>query len=283
MVIDFVIAYVDNTDIVWRKKYIDYCTKNRLQEKIVELSSNRYGGINFINWQIKLVNKNMPLVNKIYLLLSNIEQKPKDLPNNVEIVLHEDFIPYAFLPTFNSTTIEMFLWNIKCLSEHFIYANDDMLPIKPLKPSDFFEEDKIKIRWQKQEFNENMTVFAYQCRNNVIALSRKLGVKVNLNEIIKPLHSFTPIIKSHAKESLYLIKDYVLKHIRAFRTIYQYNQYIYPLYEMWKYGTLDSDLDFFYTELDQDFTLDHDIVCINAEKKNNYVKQFLMEIKKICE
>ena len=283
MVIDFVIAYVDNTDIVWRKKYIDYCTKNRLQEKIVELSGNRYGGINFINWQIKLVNKNMPWVNKIYLLLSNIEQKPKDLPNNVEIVLHEDFIPYAFLPTFNSTTIEMFLWNIKGLSEHFIYANDDMLPIKPLKPSDFFEEDKIKIRWQKQEFSENMTIFAYQCRNNVIALSRKLGVKVNLNEIIKPLHSFTPIIKSHAKESLYLIKDYVLKHIRAFRTIYQYNQYIYPLYEMWKYGTLDSDLDFFYTELDQDFTLDHDIVCINAEKKNNYVKQFLMEIKKICE
>ena len=145
MVIDFVIAYVDNTDIVWRKKYIDYCTKNRLQEKIVELSGNRYGGINFINWQIKLVNKNMPWVNKIYLLLSNIEQKPKDLPNNVEIVLHEDFIPYAFLPTFNSTTIEMFLWNIKGLSEHFIYANDDMLPIKPLKPSDFFEEDKIKI------------------------------------------------------------------------------------------------------------------------------------------
>jgi len=282
MKIDFVIAWVDNTDLVWRKTFIDYCSKNRLQEKIVEMLGNRYGGINFLNYQINLVNKNMPWINKIYLLLSNIEQKPKNLPSNVEIVLHRDFIPYNFLPTFNSTTIEMFLWNIKKLEEHFIYANDDMLPIKPMKPSDFFENDKIKIRWQHQEFKINSTVFAYQCKNNCVELSKKLKVKYDPKKIIKPLHSFTPIIKSHAKESYNLIKDKIVPHIRAFRTIYQFNQYIYPLYEMWKYGTLDSDLDFLYTELDEDFDLNHDIVCINAEKNNKYVKKFLVEIKELC-
>ena len=280
---DFVIAYVDNQDQVWRKTYIDYCSKNRLQEKIVEMLGARYGGINFLSYQLKLVNKNMPWINKIYLLLSNIEQKPKDLPSNVEVVLHRDFIPFNFLPTFNSTTIEMFLWNIKGLSEHFIYANDDMLPIRPMKPSDFFEGDKIKINWQEQPFSLNATVFAYQCRNNCLVLSKRLKAKHDPNMIVKPLHSFTPIIKSHARDSFNLIKDKIIPHIRAFRTIYQYNQYIYPLYELWKYGTLTTNLDFFYTELDTDFDLNHDIVCINAEKKNEYVKKFLEEIKKICE
>ena len=281
--IDFVIAYVDNQDLTWRKTFVDYCSKHRLQEKIVEMLGSRYGGINFINYQLKLINKNLPWVNNIYLLLSNKEQAPKDLPSNVKIVLHQEFIPYAYLPTFNSTTIEMFLWNIKGLNEHFIYANDDMLPLKPMKPSDFFEGDKIKITWQEQPFSINATVFAYQCRNNCIHLANKLKVKHDPNLLLKPLHSFTPIIKSHAKESFDTLKDKIVPHIRAFRTVYQFNQYIYPLFEKWKYGTLDSELDFLYTELNEDFDFDHDIICVNAERKNEYVQKFLKGIKEICE
>ena len=281
--IDIVISFVDNQDLVWRKTFVNYCSKNHLQEKIVEMLGNRYGGINFINYQLKLVNKNMPWINTIYLLLSNKEQAPKDLPSNVKVVLHQEFIPFAFLPTFNSTTIEMFLWNIKGLSEHFIYANDDMLPIGRLKPSDFFQDDKIKIRWNKQEFNLNMSVFAYQCRNNCISLSKKIKTDIPKDTIVKPLHSFTPMIKSHCVEAYKTLKEFILPHIRAFRTIYQHNQYIYPLYEHYKYGTYDSDIDFLYTELDSDFTFEHQIMCVNCEKKNEYVNKFLEGIKKLCE
>ena len=125
--IDFVIPYVNNNDLVWRKNYVDFCSKNRLQEKIVEMLGTRYGGITFIYDQLKLVNKNMSWINTIYLLLSNKEQVNHSLlPSNVKVVYHNEFIPGQFLPTFNSTTIEMFLWNIKGLSEKFIYANDDM-------------------------------------------------------------------------------------------------------------------------------------------------------------
>ena len=74
-----------------------------------------------------------------------------------------------------------------------------------------------------------------------------------------------------------------MPHIRAFRTIYQYNQYIYPLYEHWKYGTLPSEIDFLYTELDKEFDLNHQIVCVNMEKDNEHVKKFKEEIRKICE
>lgn len=281
--IDLVIAYVDNQDLVWRNTYINFCKQNRLNQKIVDLLSARYGGINFIEYQMKLVSKNMPWAKNIYLLLSNIEQKPKDLPKNCKIVLHHEFIPQQFLPTFNSTTIEMFLWNIKDLSEHFIYANDDMLPTNKLEPSDFFDSGKIKIKWRLDNFSFNSSMYAYQCRNNCIALTKRLGIAWDNMKMLRPIHSFTPMIKSHCKDSFYLIQDFIVPHIRAFRTEYQYNQYIYPLYEYYKFGTSDSDIDFLYTELDSDFDLNHQIVCINLEKKSEYVQKFLKEIKLLCE
>ena len=282
--IDLVIAYVNNNDQVWRNTYIDFCSKNRLQEKIVDMLGNRFGGLNFIYDQIKLANKNMPWINKIYLLLSNKEQVIHAmLPSNVVPVYHKDFIPSTFLPTFNSTTIEMFLWNINGLSEKFIYANDDMLPTGQLKPSDFFLNNKIKINWREDNFVVNCNVYGYQCHNCNVALSKKLKVNYPNDKILKPVHSFTPMIKSHCKEAFFCIKDYIVPHIRAFRTIYQYNQYIYPLYEHWKYGTLPSKVDFLYTELDSDFDLNHQIVCVNMEQDANFVKKYKEEIRKLCE
>lgn len=280
--IDLVIAYVNNQDPIWKKTYIDYCKAHNLNERIVELLGSRYGGLTFIYDQLKLVQKNMPWIRKIFLLVSNKEQViPSLLPSNCEIVLHEQFIPYVYRPTFNSTTIEMFLWNIPNLSEHFIYANDDMLPTGKLEPSDFFKNDKIKIKWREDTFNPCGNVYSYQCWNNCVSLCKKLNIK---NDIMyRPVHSFTPIIKSHAKESYNLIKDEINKHIRAFRTQYQYNQYIYPLLEKFKYGTLDSDIDFCYTELKEDFDLNHQIVCVNCENKKEYIDKYKSEIKRLCE
>ena len=282
--IDLVIPYVNNNDLVWRKNYVDFCGKNRLQEKIVEMLGTRFGGLTFIYDQLKLAKKNMPWINKIYLLLSNKEQViPSLLPSNVEIVLHNEFIPGQFLPTFNSTTIEMFLWNIKGLSEKFIYANDDMLPTGALKPGDFFHGNKIKIGWREDTWTQNSNVYGYQCHNCNVALSNRLGINYPKDKVLKPLHSFTPMIRSHCKDSFFLIKDYILPHIRAFRTQYQYNQYIYPLYEHWKYGTMPSKIDFCYTELKEDFDLNHQIVCVNMERDVDFVKKYKELIKKLCE
>ena len=283
--IDLVIAYVNNKDQVWRDAFVKYCQKNNAREKIVEMLGSRYGGINFLYYHLKLANKNMPWINNIYLLLSNEEQViPSTLPPNVKIVLHKDFIWREYLPTFNSCTIEMFLWNIPNLSEHFIYANDDMLPTKPMQPSDFFdfESDKIKIKWREDEYNRCGNMYVQQCNNNCVALYKAFNKKYD-NIMVRPVHSYTPMIKSHCKSAFCIICKSILEHIRGFRTEYQYNQYIYPIYEKLKYGTLDSPIDFLYTELDNDFDLDHQICCINCEKKKDYVNQFITEIKKLCE
>lgn len=268
--IDIVIPYVDNTDEVWKKIYVDYCKNVGIVQKLVDINTDRYkDNVKLIDYQIKLINKHCKWVNKIYLLLMNREQAPKDLPSNVKIVYHAAFIPQRYLPTFNSTTIEMFLWNIKDLSEYFIYANDDMLPFNDLKPSDFFDESgKIKIEWWEEDIREVINVFRYQCLNSYKHTAIRLKKKYDPYKFLRPAHSWTPMIKSHCYQAYHLLEDLINKHIRAFRTEYQYNQYIYPIFEHFVYGTCDSNIDFLYTQLQEDIDLDHDIVCLNIIPKN---------------
>ena len=264
--IDMVIPFVDNTDILWRRIYNEYCVRYKLQSKLLDINTERYSdNLRLIDYQLKLINKHMPWVRKIFLLLMNREQAPKNLPSNVEIVYHASFIPQKYLPTFNSTTIEMFLWNIKDLGEYFIYANDDMLPFKDLQPSDFFSEDgKIKIEWWQENIKELDNVFRCQCHNSYRHMHLRLQKPCDKFVYYRPAHSFTPMIKSHCKQAYDTLGDVINKHIRAFRTEYQYNQYIYPIFEKIIYGTCDSNIDFLYTQLKEDIDLDHDIVCLNV-------------------
>lgn len=267
--IDMLIPFVDNTDKLWQRIYIEYCTKYNLRNKIVDMRTDRYeDNLRLIDYQLKLINKHMPWINTIYLLLMNREQAPKDLPSNVKIIYHGAFIPQKYLPTFNSTTIEMFLWNIPNLSEHFIYANDDMLPFKDLKPSDFFTEDnKIKIEWWNEDITGIQNVFRYQCYNSYKHLAIRLNKNVEPYKYIRPAHSFTPMIKSHCEQAYRLLEDVISRHIRAFRTEYQYNQYIYPIFEKFVYGTCSSEIDFLYTQFENGIDLDHQIVCLNVIPK----------------
>ena len=81
----------------------------------------------------------MQFIRTVHLVVSNKEQVPEWLDQSkVHVVLHEDIIPKELLPTFNSTTIEMFLHKIPGLAEHFIYSNDDMMPMNKMDVHDFF-------------------------------------------------------------------------------------------------------------------------------------------------
>lgn len=269
MQIDMVVAYVDNQDKVWRKTYFDYVNKRNIWHIADNISGGRFKDIGLINYQLKLIEKNMPFVNKIYLLVSNIEQVPLGINKNKVIpVLHKDFIPVEYLPTFNSTTIEMFLWNIPNLSEYFIYANDDMIPVGKMEESDFFtKEGKIKISFLHDTLVRNDSNFKYQCLNSYLHVMDKLFKKTENNlDFIRPIHSFTPIIKSHAQECYLSLSSYINKYVWAFRTKYQHNQYIYPIWEHEKYGTLESTIDFMYTEEAKEEDFHYQILCINRVK-----------------
>jgi hypothetical protein len=96
--------------------------------------------------------RNMPWLRRIHVLTNGQVPLPlqdaahpflADSPGTpqVRIATHADTFGAAAataLPTFNSCAIEMTLHRIPGLSEAFLYANDDMIPIQPSQPDDWF-------------------------------------------------------------------------------------------------------------------------------------------------
>lgn len=275
--IDYVFPYVNNGEPVWQQSFIDYCKRKGKEEKIKSINGERYNDMGLLPILVKCVKTNMPWIRKIHIIVSNIEQLPKEIIDDerVNVVLHRDIIPNKFLPTFNSTTIEMFVPRIKDLAEHFIYGNDDMYPINPLEPSQFFTEDgkSILINLHREVLKLIPSQFRKVCWNNnrLIIKSFKIETKLSEKEYYRPYHSITPCIKSNCIEVLDKCKDKIYENIRAFRTDKQVNQYIYPVYEKFNGRVQDTSIRFKYVSnknplnsiCEEILNKNSDVICIN--------------------
>ena len=84
----------------------------------------------------------------------------------IKIIDHKDIIPTDKLPLFNSTTIEMFIPFIPGLSEHFLYANDDMFVWSKVEKEFFFPEPgktycRLDIKLTTQEIHTQFRRLLY--------------------------------------------------------------------------------------------------------------------------
>lgn len=135
MNIDFVIYWVDGSDVEWQKKKAFY------KGSAYQNSAARYRDWDFLRYWFRAVEQYAPWVNHIYFVADN--QKPEWINwalSKVTYVDHRDFIPQEFLPTFQANTIEDNLHRISGLSEHFVVFNDDMFINRPIKPDYYFKE-----------------------------------------------------------------------------------------------------------------------------------------------
>jgi len=101
---------------------------------------------NELKYSIISVLKYLPWVNHIYILMNPPKKRPswmaEELDNIITIVDQRDTFPEGYeLPNKNSNAIETTLHNIKGLTEHFIYFNDDLFIGKPLEYTYFFTQD----------------------------------------------------------------------------------------------------------------------------------------------
>ena len=101
---------------------------------------------------------NAPWLRKIWIIVD--EQSPDlsrlsaALRAKVHLVDHSDIFANhgAVLPTFNSLAIETFMWNIKDISDRFIYFNDDVFLTAPCQKSDFFSPSGPILRGAWADF-----------------------------------------------------------------------------------------------------------------------------------
>lgn len=135
--IDFVVTWVDGSDPEWqnsRALYLNDMSREGNPE-------SRYRDWGWLKYWFRAVEQYAPWVHKVYFVTCG--QKPDWLNLQHEklvFVSHQDFIPAEYLPTFNSHTIELNLWRIPGLSEHFVYYNDDMFLISDTQPDDFYRD-----------------------------------------------------------------------------------------------------------------------------------------------
>ena len=131
--IDLVVLWVDGNDPQWQKEKAEALGLEGDQRII------RYRDMGLMKYWFRAVEKNLPWVRKVHFVTYGHLPEGLNTENpKLHIVNHRDFIPAEYLPTFNSTAIEMNLFRIEDLAEQFIYANDDMFFLRPLQPEFFF-------------------------------------------------------------------------------------------------------------------------------------------------
>jgi len=158
MDIDLVYLWVNGNDPKWiakRKACIGDLSKAE------ENCKGRYVDNEELKYSLRSVEKYAPWIRKIFIVTDN--QIPRWLETahpKIQIVDHTDILPAECLPCFNSVVIEHHLHRIPGLSEHFLYANDDMYINRPVTPGDFFAEDSLpKIRLNRRPLRKWIFLF----------------------------------------------------------------------------------------------------------------------------
>ena len=138
--IDFVLPWVDGQDPRWQAEKHRYEGVETAAAGGDANQSCRYRDFGLLRYWFRSVERFAPWVNRIYFVTCG--QKPEWLDESnpkLKLVDHRDYIPAEYLPTFNSNTIELNLFRIEDLSEHFVLFNDDTFLLRPVAPEFFFK------------------------------------------------------------------------------------------------------------------------------------------------
>ena len=155
--IDIVIAWVDGNDIDLKIKRQQFTGQ---QEASGAVEETRFASNDEIYFCIASILKYVPYCGKIYVVtdqqspqwIGQFEQQNLCEKGKIRVVDHKELFDGhdSALPTFNSLSIETMLWNIRNLSDYFIYLNDDFFFNCPSESFDFLNEDRMAIygHWQ---------------------------------------------------------------------------------------------------------------------------------------
>lgn len=200
--VDIVITWVDNSDLEWQKVRNEYISSEDRHKKSTG-GDERYQDDGMLNYIFRGIENFLPWVNKIHLVTYGHlppwlnTQNPK-----LNIVNHKDFMPDEYLPTFAGNPLSLNFHRIPGLSEHFIYVNDDMYFISPMKPDYFFKKGlpRDMAALEVVDDYEYQDVYYYSVHNDLCLLnniiSKRASVKNNFFKYFNYRYGFKHNIKN---------------------------------------------------------------------------------------
>ncbi|MEG0806858.1 MAG: Stealth CR1 domain-containing protein [Alistipes sp.] len=192
--IDFVILWVDGNDPAWQQ---EFRAAKRAQNQ--DVSAIRYRDWKNLQYWFRGVEQFAPWVRKIHFITWGHLPEWLDVNNpKLHIVNHADYIPSDYLPTFNSTVIELNINRIEGLADQFVLFNDDTFLCRPCQPEDFFRHglpcDMARLSIVQPSsighiiYNNLELINAKYAKNSVI--------KANLRKWFTPRYGCMNLLKS---------------------------------------------------------------------------------------
>ena len=181
MDIDFVVSWVDMSDPGWQADFTEW--RRREGGSRNGLSEARFRDNGLLKYWFRGVEKMCPWVRRIHFVTCG--QKPSwlDCSNpRLNLVNHSDYIPAEYLPTFNSSVIELHLHRIPGLAGRFVYFNDDVFAIAPVPQERFFSEDGLPRDIAAFRFNFGTGLWNSCLRNNMRLINRRFDKRQVLDE-----------------------------------------------------------------------------------------------------
>ena len=198
--IDFIVTWVDMTDAQWKKDFAEYSGSPEIEENGV--TDARFRDYGFFKYWFRGVEKFAPWVRKIHFVTSGAVPEWLETTNpKIHIVNHMDYIPAQYLPTFNSTVIERYMYRIPGLSDKFVYFNDDFYIIRPVSPARFFRNG-LPCDIAIFQYNPAWSQWYKKLKNNIRLINRHFDKR----EVLRQYHDkwFTPVYGSKGRMNRYL-------------------------------------------------------------------------------
>lgn len=182
--IDLVIAWVDGSDPAWQAE------KAAVTGAADDGGAVRYRDWDNLHYLFRGIDKFLPWIRKVHFITwGHLPPWLNTDAPRLHIVRHEDYLPEAYRPTFNSNAIELNLHRIEGLAEHFIYANDDMFFLRPLSP-DFFFQNGLPVDSCVEEAHQFFSgAIDHIIGNNLAAINRHFPKKATVKGLRRQWYS----------------------------------------------------------------------------------------------
>lgn len=192
--IDLVYLWCDGSDPEFQRRKEIALKNSQKQQNKQAVAMGRFVQVDELKYSLRSVEKYIPWIHHIFIVTDRqippwLNQENK----KITIVDHSEILPKSALPTFNASAIETVLYKIPNLSEHFLFANDDMFVNRRLKHNFFFTRSgKIIIRMNYRTFNPDESLYDKMLLNAQDKIYSSFGKSYTFN----PHHNIDAYLKS---------------------------------------------------------------------------------------
>jgi hypothetical protein len=184
--IDAVISWVDGYEPSYQQKLKAYCHTLGI-EKDLAVEPTRIQQCNEIHYCMHSLFRFAPWIRTIYLVTNqqipqavlNLQGSP--LADKIQIVDQNELLRAQQATTliFNSISVEWLIWQIKGLSNQFLYLNDDFFLLREVTPTDFFRNDKVVLRGQWKRQSEQK--YFYRLKKFILKMLTQQEISPNVD------------------------------------------------------------------------------------------------------